>query len=369
MPGFLAFFYFCNIIVIPFRGVTYFNRGVENISYDLFTGLKVLMAVYFSRQYSAFSKEEKMIKPKALKFGDTIGLVAPASPTTKEKIKRAHDRLIQMGFKVKMGKSSHGKYGYLAGGDALRAEDLNDMFRDDWVDGIICLRGGYGSPRILDLLDYELIKNNPKVFIGYSDITALHMAINKFSKLVTFHGPMAADLAGDFSKFSEESLYHCILEGSFSPYLLNPPDEEIRTICKGLAEGPIIGGNLSLITATLGTPYEIDARGKILFIEEVGEAPYRVDRMLTQLRLSGKLEEAAGIILGDFDTCIVEASKAGDSLTLEEILEDIIKPLNKPTIFNLRSGHCEPMITIPFGVKARLDAGRKELILLERPTV
>ncbi|HSH35961.1 LD-carboxypeptidase [Schnuerera sp.] len=312
---------------------------------------------------------EKMIRPKGLKIGDTLGVVAPASPTTKDKVELAYEKLSQMGFNVVMGESCYSSYGYLAGSDELRAKDLNNMFNNKEVKGIICLRGGYGTPRILELLDYELIKNNPKVFIGYSDITALHIVFNQLSDLVTFHGPMAAsDLTGDFSEFSKNSLYNFILEGEFDSTIKNPK-EEIITINGSIAEGTIIGGNLSLITSTIGTKYEIDTKGKILLIEEVGEEPYKIDRMLTQLRLSNKLEDAEGIVLGDFNNCVPESSEYDDSLTLEEVIDNIIKPLGKPTIFNLQSGHCEPVITIPFGVKARLNADNKELTILERPIV
>lgn len=312
-----------------------------------------------------------MIKPKGLKFGDTIGVIAPASPATREKVERSYNKIVDLGFKVKMGKSCYENYGYLAGSDNLRAEDLNQMFKDEEVDGIICLRGGYGTPRILDLLDYELIGNNPKVFVGYSDISALHIAITQLSNLVTFHGPMvSSNIIGNFSDFSKENLYNFILKDKFTTGIIkNPVGEEIETINGGIAEGSIIGGNLSLIADTLGTPYEIDLKGKILFIEEVGEEPYQIDRMFTQLRLSGKLEEAEGIILGDFNNCVAKSSEYGDSITLEQVIEDIIKPMEKPTIFNLKAGHCEPMVTIPFGVLARLDAYRKELTILEEPVV
>ena len=305
-----------------------------------------------------------MIKPEALKFGDTVGIIAPASPTTEERVKKAHDKLIEMGFKVKMGKSPYERYGYLSGTDSIRAEDINEMFRDKEVDGIICIRGGYGTPRILDLLDYEAIKNNPKVFVGYSDITALHIAFTQIADLVTYHGPMvASDMIGNFSEFSKDNLYKSIMETDPIGKISNPPGEEIITINGGIAEGSIIGGNLSLIVDTIGTPYEIDVKGKILFIEEIGEEPYNIDRMLNQLRLAGKLHDAVGIILGDFNNCV--SKKHDENLTLEQVIEDHIKPVGKPTIFNLQAGHCEPMVTIPFGVRARLDADKKELIILE----
>ncbi|NMB26912.1 MAG: LD-carboxypeptidase [Tissierellia bacterium] len=312
-----------------------------------------------------------MRKPKGLKFGDTLGVIAPASPTTREKVGKSYKKLMNLGFKVKMGKSCYEKCGYLAGSDSLRAEDINQMFKDEEIDGIICLRGGYGTSRILDLLDYELIRNNPKIFIGYSDITALHIAISKISKIVTFHGPMvSSDIIDNFSDFSKENLYNFILKDRFNLGIIkNPIGEEIEIINGGVAEGLIIGGNLSLIVNTLGTPYEIELKDKILFIEEIGEEPYEIDRMFTQLRLSGKLREAEGIILGDFNNCIAKNSGYGNSLTLEQVIEDIIKPIGIPTIYNLKAGHCEPMVTLPFGVLARLNADKKKLTILESPII
>ena len=306
-----------------------------------------------------------MIKPKALKLGDTIGIIAPASPTTKEKVKKSCDKLNEMGFRVKIGKSVYERYGYLSGTDDIRAADINDMFEDKKVKGIICIRGGYGTPRILDLIDYEIINNNPKVFVGYSDITALHIAINQKSDLVTFHGPMvASDMIEGFSIFSRDNLLKSIMNKEPISKISNPEGEEILTINGGIADGIIIGGNLSLIVDTIGTPYEINTMDKILFIEEIGEQPYNIDRMLNQLRLSGKLQEAKGIILGDFNNC--ETENPEENLILEQIINDQIKSIGKPTIYNLQAGHCNPMLTLPFGVKVRLNADKKELIVLER---
>ena len=306
-----------------------------------------------------------MIKPKALKLGDTIGIIAPASPTTKEKVKKSCDKLNEMGFRVKIGKSVYERYGYLSGTDDIRAADINDMFEDKKVKGIICIRGGYGTPRILDLIDYEIINNNPKVFVGYSDITALHIAINQKSDLVTFHGPMvASDMIEGFSIFSRDNLLKSIMNKEPISKISNPEGEEILTINGGIADGIIIGGNLSLIVDTIGTPYEINTMDKILFIEEIGEQPYNIDRMLNQLRLSGKLQEAKGIILGDFNNC--ETENPEENLILEQVINDQIKSIGKPTIYNLQAGHCNPMLTLPFGVKVRLNADKKELIVLER---
>lgn len=304
-----------------------------------------------------------MIKANALKIGDTIGLIAPSSFTTKENIQKARDKIIELGFKVKMGKSPYERYGYLSGTDEIRANDINEMFKDSQVDAIMTLRGGYGSPRILDLIDYDIIKDNPKIFVGYSDITALHIAFNQKSNLVTYHGPMVvSDMIDNFSPFSRDNLLKAIMNTEPIGKISNPEGEKIITINGGIAEGTIIGGNLSLIVDTIGTPYEIDLKGKILFIEEVGEDAYNIDRMINQLRLSGKLQEAEGIILGDFKNC--EVSKHSESLTLEQIFHDHI-PKSKATIYNLQAGHCDPMVSLAFGVRARLDADKKELIILE----
>ena len=308
-----------------------------------------------------------MIKPKPLKLGDTIGIIAPASPTTKEKVDMVYSTLTNMGFKVKMGKSPDLRYGYLSGTDEIRANDINEMFKDKEVNAIICIRGGYGTPRLLDLIDYDIIRENPKIFVGYSDITALHIAFTQIAGLVTYHGPMAAsDVIGDFDDFTKDSLFNIIMGKDWDGKIINPQGEEITTINGGIAEGTIIGGNLSLISNTMGTPYEIDVRGKILFIEEIGEEPYKIDRMLKQLKLSGKLDQANAIILGDFNNC--EKGKHDENLSLAQIFEEHIKPAGKPTIYNLQAGHCSPMVTLPFGVKARLDGDKKELTILESST-
>lgn len=309
-----------------------------------------------------------MKKPKALKFGDTIGLVAPSSPTRgPENVDLSVKKLEEMGFKVKVGESCYESYGYLAGRDEVRARDINAMFADKNVDGILCLRGGYGTPRIVDKLDYDVIKENPKVFIGYSDITAIHIALNQKCKLVTFHGPMASsDMIGDFDDFTRESLMKAITLKEPLGKLDNPEGIAIKCLFPGRACGPIIGGNLSLIASTIGTKYEIDTRGKLLLIEEIDEEPYRIDRMLTQLRLAGKFDDCRGLIIGDFKNCVPRTSNP--SLTLMEIFEDII-PSRKPAIYNFMAGHCKPKITVPLGVEAELDATACTLTLKESAVI
>ncbi len=310
-----------------------------------------------------------MIKPKPLKHGDTIGVIAPASPCyEQDRIELGIRTLEEMGFRVKLGRSCLSRYGYLAGKDDIRAYDINTMFEDKDVHGIICLRGGYGTPKILDKIDYDLIRNNPKVYVGYSDITATHIAINQLSGLVTFHGPMVTiEMAEDFDDFSRKSLLDFIMGKENPKSLSNPNGEKIGCFYGGRCEGKLIGGNLTLICATLGTAYEIDTRGKILFLEDTKEEPYSIDRMLIQLNLAGKFEDCEGIILGDFNECIAE--HPNKSLTLEQVFEDIIRTLKKPTIYNFMAGHCKPQITLPMGRKVSMNAYKGEVTLLDCATI
>lgn len=307
-----------------------------------------------------------MQKAKKLKFGDTIGLIAPSGAVrTEGAIEKAVAETKRMGFNVKLGKSAGQKYGYLSGSDEIRAQDINDMFADDEVDAIICLRGGYGATRILDRLDYEMIKKHPKIFVGFSDITALHIALLNQCDLVTFHGPMAASnwSGSPLNDFSRASMYRTLMHAAPAGDLDNPPEYPRQTVNPGQAEGVLVGGNLMLIASSLGTPWEIDTKGRILFIEEVGERTYCVDRMLTQLRLAGKFDDCAGVVFGDFADCPIEYPEFG--LSLEEIIRDVVAPCGKPVFTGLRCGHCTPSLTLPFGVKCRMDAAKCTLTVLE----
>lgn len=307
-----------------------------------------------------------MIYGKKLKFGDTIGFVAPAGAVrTEGAIERAVKETERMGFKVKLGESAGKKYGYLSGSDEVRARDINTMFADDEVDAIICLRGGYGSMRILDQLDYDMIARHPKVFVGFSDITALHIALLNRCGLATFHGPMAAaNWSGSpLNDFIRESLYRAVMHAEAAGALLNPPEYTKQTVNPGAAEGMLVGGNLMLIASSLGTPWEIDTKDRILFIEEIGERTYCVDRMLTQLRLAGKFRDCAGIVFGNFADCPVEYPEFG--LTLEEIIQDVVAPCGKPIFTGLRCGHCTPSLTLPLGVRCRMNADECTLTVLE----
>src|SRR6266508_4512415 len=250
-----------------------------------------------------------MVKPRALKPGDTVGLIAPSSYIFDLwRIDLAVSRLeANLGVTCRLGRFIKGRHGYLAGTQRERLEDLHAMFADPGIAGIFCLEGGYGTERLLSGIDYELLRKNPKVLIGYSDITGLHLAITKKAGLVTFHGPVAT---GSLPPWSLASLRKALFLPEPIGDLSNPPEDDqnwpsfpLRTVASDKARGPIARGNLTLVSTTMGTPYEIEAKGTILFLEDTGEAPYRVDRMLTQLKLAGKLQEAAGVVWGTCTEC------------------------------------------------------------------
>lgn len=305
-----------------------------------------------------------MIRPKPLQKGDKVAIIAPASPSDKNLIDKCIASLNELGLKVVIGESCLSEHGFLSGTDDIRANDINCMFADKNIKGIFALRGGYGCARLLDLIDFKLIKKNPKIFIGYSDITALHIAINQKSKLITYHGPMiSTELIKGLDEYSAEYYKKFIFEHEKIEDLLNPEGNSLEIINNGIASGELIGGNLSLICSSLGTKYEINTKNKILFLEEVDEVPYKVDRMLTHLKQSGKLKEANGIILGAFTNCIAPNNKK--SLSLQEVFNEIILPLKKPTISNLACGHCLPTLTLPLGEKVLLDANNKKIKILK----
>ena len=305
-----------------------------------------------------------MIKPKPLQQGDSVAIIAPASPCDKKLIDKCIASLNELGLKVVIGESCISEHGFLSGTDDIRANDINCMFADKNIKGIFALRGGYGCARLLDLLDFKLIKKNPKIFIGYSDITALHIAINQKSKLITYHGPMiSTELIKGLDEYSADYYKKFIFGNEKVEELFNPEGNTLEVINNGIASGQLTGGNLSLICSSLGTKYEINTKNKILFLEEVEEVPYKVDRMLTHLKQSGKLKDVNGIILGAFTNCIAPNNKK--SLSLQEVFNKIILPLKKPTISNLVCGHCLPTLTLPLGEKVLLDANNKKVKILE----
>jgi muramoyltetrapeptide carboxypeptidase len=310
--------------------------------------------------YISFIRSDN-VSGKKLNFGDTIGIIAPASPEDPSVIQKQIAALEKLHFKVKIGRHLYDRYGYLAGRDADRADDLMDMFMDDSVKAIMCCRGGYGAMRILPYIDFTAIRKNHKIFIGYSDITTLLNNMALHCDLITFHGPMLTTNLQD--ECTMKSLLGTLMKGT-KPYQIdNPPSTPFKFLGSNSAEGMLVGGNLSLICSTIGTPYEIDMKDKILFIEEVGEVPYRVDRLLSQLALSGKLHSCKGFILGQFTDC--SAEKADKSLSLEQVIEDRLLCLNKPTILNLMSGHDYPKLTLPIGARVRMDFINQRLHVLE----
>jgi muramoyltetrapeptide carboxypeptidase len=300
------------------------------------------------------------IRPKRLQKGDTVGVIAPASPPDLEKLQRALPFLEELGLKVKVGKHVDSLNGYLAGTDEERIADLHEMFGDEEVKGILCAGGGYGTARIADRLDYDLIRNHPKVFWGYSDITFLHTAIHQKTGMVTFHGPMLSSDIGqeEVHELTKQSFQQLFTETTIEYTEAIFPLEVIH---EGNVTGEIIGGNLSLLVSTLGTPFEVDTKGKILFIEDIDEEPYQVDRMLNQLRMAGKLEEAAGILVCDFHHGTPKKRKR--SLTLDDVVADHIAPAGKPAMKGFKIGHCSPHVAIPIGVKGALDTTTKTFIV------
>ena len=294
-----------------------------------------------------------MNTPKSLFPGARVAILGASSPSRDISGEEKAAAVRAMGFEPVLYPSATAVYGYLAGSDEQRAADLNAAFADPTIDGIMAIRGGYGAPRILPMLDFEMIRKNPKFFGGYSDVTALHIALNQKCDLVTYHMPMVGAWHSGLDAYSE-SFVKAMLFGQEISYE-NPADAPARqTLVGGTAKGKLVGGNLSLIAASLGTPYEIDTKGKILFIEEVGESPYRVDGMLTHLRNAGKFEDAAGIIMGDYHNCT--ASDPDKALSLQQIFEDIVKPAGKPTITGVVCGHCSPSMSLPMGEEFFLDA-------------
>ncbi len=300
-----------------------------------------------------------MIKPSRLKMGDTIGVLSPASPVNRRKLNLGILKLKKLGFKVFLDRNVLAKRGFLAGEDKLRADAINSMFADPKIKAILSARGGYGTLRILDLLDYNLIKKNPKILVGFSDITALHLALYKKCNLVTFHGPM---VGSDFSKLSEYNKnYFLKAVSQTKPIGKIQNSKKIgnwKVITPGKASGKISGGNLTLICRLLGTQYKPDFNGKILFLEDINSEPYQIDSLLAQLQLTGVLDRAQGVILGefyDFRPGKGESSRGA----LREVFEDYFKHRPYPVIYPVSCGHGKDKITIPLGVKVSIDTFKK----------
>jgi muramoyltetrapeptide carboxypeptidase len=314
-----------------------------------------------------------VIRPSRLSPGQTVGLVAPSSaPNEPEDVRFAIETLESLGFRVRPGDHVFERHGYLAGADAARAADLNDMFADDGVDAVWCVRGGYGASRILPLLDYGQMRRTPKALIGYSDITALHMALHTQAGLVSFHGPVAWRA---FTPYTLGEWKRVMCEPSVPVCVGAPPPFErgegqidrknrVTTLVPGRARGRLVGGNLCLMAHLTGTPYAPDLRGAILFLEDIDEPYYRIDRFLTQLWLSGRLEGVAGVAFGKFTRCEPSASFVQNRV-LEDILAERCRALGVPAVSGLMIGHVEDQTTLPIGCLAELNADAGTLTLLE----
>lgn len=343
-----------------------------------------------------------MIYPRTLHAGGCIAIAAPAFPMGKERLEKCVKRLKDLGYRVKTGKNlAEGKnfHGYLCGSGRERAADLCSLFADPEVDAIICIRGGYGSAQMMKYLDYDLIRRNPKVFVGYSDITNLLNTFALKCGFVTYHGPMvSSNILENYDEYTQESFLKTIgdweeLEfvndisrpaggsstGNDCGRTENSSQEEnagreeesrtpktpvpFRTITGGRAEGRLIGGNVTVVGRMMGTFYQPDSRGKIIFLEDVDEHIASLDMYITQMENAGFFDEAAGILLGDYSGCI---NKYGEDYLIEKFLEDRFAPLGIPVLAGLQVGHSTPTGTLPIGAWCRLDADNKKITFVKK---
>ncbi len=308
----------------------------------------------------------RTIKPAALKKGDLIGLISPASsPEELNRIENSVKYFEKLGYSVICGQNVGKFRGYLAGTDEERLDDLHSMFTNKKVKAIFCLRGGYGAFRLLDRINYKLIQANPKIFVGYSEITSLQNAIYAKTGLLTFAGPMpAVDFVNEISPYTEEFFWQLVTSKKKKGKIKYPTEPLPQKLKNGTAVGQIIGGSLAVFSALAGTKFFPDLKNKILILEDINEAPYRVDRLLNQLKLVGVFSKIKGIILGRFVDCYEDDANK-KTLTLGEIIDDYIRPLKIPSIYVFPHGHIKDFITIPLGLKIKLDAEKKSVVFLE----
>ena len=312
-----------------------------------------------------------LLKPERLSFGDTIGIVAPASaPPDPKAIDRAATALEHFGFKPKLAKNVRARLGFIAGTDRERATDVMAMFTDKKVKAIICIRGGYGASRILDRLDYKVIRRNPKILSGYSDITSLHCALMTKAGLMSIHAPMLNGALADpkVPEFTKKSFFRTVMEAKPSGSICEGYEGKTVSILRGgIAEGRLIGGNLSLLCASLGTPFAPSFKGKIIFFEDISERPYRLDRMLTQLLNAGIFSQVAGVAVGVNKDCTdPDAGPGGEyQQSAADVVKERLSALRVPVVTGLPFGHVDLNATIPVGVRARLDGNRGDLIITE----
>jgi muramoyltetrapeptide carboxypeptidase len=317
----------------------------------------------------------RLLKPERLCFGDIVGIIAPASaPPDPKAVDRAAIALENFGFRPKLGKNVRARLGFLAGTDRERAADVMQMFTDKKVKAILCLRGGYGASRILERLDYDVIRRNPKILSGYSDITALHFALAKKVNLISIHAPMLnGELqATDLPEFTRKSFFKTVMEAKAAGGICDGYEEKTISILRdGVAEGRLIGGNLSLICSAIGTPFTPSFKGRILFFEDVSEKPFRLDRMLTQLLNAGILQQVAGVAVGVNKDCDEPDPKPGDEYrqSAADVVKERLSSLRVPIVTGLPFGHVDLNATIPVGARARLDGDNGDLIITEAAVI
>lgn len=317
------------------------------------------------------SNDLSIIKPHRLKKGDTVGVAAPGTAVSDpDDIAKAAEILNYFGLKMKWGSTFSSKSGYKSKTTGERINELHELFEDDSIAAVMCIRGGYGSAQLLDKIDYSLIRKNAKIFTGYSDITALHAAFHRYAGIVTYHSPV---LMSSFTGITTESFVKVLFDGTSPIELSNPKSKTAvrasyptRTISGGKAEGILAGGNLSILSSLMGTPYELDTKNKILFIEDVGEDAYRIDRMLTQMRLAGKFKDSAAVVFGKCQDCVPQTpgNPVWDT-SLGESADNIIGTAGVPAFSGLLIGHTSEQLTLPIGINALLDADNHKIELLE----
>lgn len=310
---------------------------------------------------------KRWIKPSRLQPGMAIGIVSPSSGVRNDRLERGIAVIEAAGYRVVIGDHVFDRHGYLAGTDPARAADLSSMFDRKDVDAVICARGGYGAARMLPLVDWDAVTRNRKLFIGYSDITTLHIALERRAGLVTIHGPMAASLGGEISA-SRADLFWRNLTCADPLGRIDCAEADVRTLMEGKATGRLAGGCIALLAAAVGTPDASDFAGRIVLLEDVDEAAYRIDRYLMQLLRAGILAQAAGFVIGTV-TDWEKHEKSPPVLTLSDVWRDLIVPLGKPAITGFPFGHEPNPITLPLSCMAELDAGARTLTLLESAVI
>ncbi|MDR0999667.1 MAG: LD-carboxypeptidase [Clostridiales bacterium] len=308
-------------------------------------------------------KEGFAIKlPNFLKQGDKVALISVSSPQPQGTLEAAMQSVADFGLNPVAYATCGYARGYLAGTDAERARDLIEAFDDDDIAGVICIRGGYGAHRVFDLVNFDRIAASGKPLYGYSDVTALHIAMQNRG-VISFQTPMpGTEWYKGLDDYTKQGVRQ-LLFGPLPSEIANPDGAKLNTMRPGIARGELVGGNLSLVTSTIGTPYQLDVDGKILFLEDVGESPRHLDRMLLQLRHSGLLTACAGIIFGAFTDCAAE--NPDKSLTIEQVLDDLTADLNIPVVSDLQCGHCMPTASLPLGAQIILDARAGKLVIAQ----